>query len=337
MRHADLFKEFIEKSKMNYLTTLDAKGLLSEDNERFVGVWNGMSSSKNSLDSVKHSDLIILLGVTITDVEIMGISLDDFRKMKKPMIFASRNTFKVDEYNASPVTLRDLLYQLIRRIDSKEMPIREPQRFDMVEEKLTFKGVDEITYDSSIHQISRCPMIVKDSILVVDVTLALFGLSLIKVQKDQFTSQCTWGTKGYSLGAGLGAYFATSKRPIIFIGDGGFQQTPQTLSSLVKHKSNAIIFLFNNGSLSIEQWTMNPKVFKEPKDPFDRFNLVLKWDYIRYAQSVGAKGFLVKNHQDLENALKEIENFNGVALVDLTIPTKDIPMLTRWRVDKKDE
>lgn len=329
-QNQELFKQFIDKSRINYSTVLSAKGMIPEDNERFIGIWNGMSSSKNTFDYIKNSDLLIFIGVTITDIEILGISMDDIRNMGKEIIFISRNSIKMNHFHSSIVTIRDLLTQLIRRIDQNEIKLNDSRKFKF--ESLKLDQNENLTYDSSIYQISKSQLLNKDSVIIGDTSLSIFPASLIQVNQDQFFSQSNWCSKGYSLGAALGIWSSTNKRPIVFIGDGGFQNSPQSVLSLVKTRSNAVIFIFNNGSLSIEQWSMNPKIFKEPKDPFDQFNLVPKWNYMKFAESVGAQGYQVQNHKDLDEILKKIERSTNVSIVEIKIPQKDIPQITRWRV-----
>lgn len=329
----DLFKQLVEKSRINYASTLSAKGVINEENERFIGVWNGQSSGKNTYDYVKNADIVILMGVSVTDIEIMGISIDDIRNMGKQIIFISRNSVKVENFHASPVTIRDFMTQIIRRIEQNEFKVQESKNFKYAMSEIKLDE-NSITYDSSVYQIAKSSIISKDSVIIGDTTLSIFPASLIPVDKDQFISQSTWCSKGYSLGAALGVFSSTGKRPIVFIGDGGFQQTPQSIISLVKVRSNAIIFVFNNGSLSIEQWSMNPKVFREPRDPFDQFNLVPRWNYIKFAESVGAQGFQVQNHKELDEVIKRVERSTNVSIIEIKIPQKDIPQITRWRINQ---
>ena len=57
---------------------------------------------------------------------------------------------------------------------------------------------------------------------------------------------------GYSLPAGIGAYFASPDRQIICImGDGGFQMNVQELQTVSREKIPAKIFVLNNNSLGM--------------------------------------------------------------------------------------
>jgi len=59
-------------------------------------------------------------------------------------------------------------------------------------------------------------------------------------------SQVLWGSIGWAVGACQGAALAardseTSRRTILFVGDGSFQLTAQEVSTMIRHKLNVIM------------------------------------------------------------------------------------------------
>jgi len=177
--------------------------------------------------------------------------------------------------------------------------------------------------------------IMKDNFIICDPSLSLFPISTLKIKKDQILSQIDWCSKGYSLSASIGVNCVEKKRNLIFIGDGGFQQNPQALSTLAKMKSNSLIFVFHNYLLGIEQWSTNPKVFRKEDDKVDSYNLLKQWDYVKFAESVGCNGHVVKTNKEFKEILKKVENTDKPTLIELVIPHKDLPSLTKWKVPKE--
>ena len=68
-----------------------------------------------------------------------------------------------------------------------------------------------------------------------------------------YQMQLIYGSIGWSLPATLGTQLARPQgRIILMIGDGSFQMTAQELSTLIRLKTNPIIFIFNNLGYRIE-------------------------------------------------------------------------------------
>lgn len=331
---ADVFQQFIEKSKIGYATSLTAKGIISEQNNNFVGIWAGKNSSKQTQESFKNADLIFMVGVAVTEIEALGISNEDFNNFgKKIIMIAAQNSFKDDNFYTSQVTVKDIMIQLIRRVEQSQLNVNKNsiQKFSPLQ--VQYQGNDQLTYDSSVYQISKSNMFASsNSVIIADTSFSILPLSNVQVQKDQFISQVSWNQKGYSLSAAIGVHTASNnKRPIVFIGDGGFQHSSNSIGTLSKMKSNAVVFIFSNGAHGIDQWNMNPNVYRELKDPIDQFNTVQKWNYTKIAETFGATAYNVQTHKDLEEVLKRIESSNSLSVIELTIHQKDVPQNARWR------
>src|SRR5687768_5720798 len=104
----------------------------------------------------------------------------------------------------------------------------------------------------------------------------------------------------------------------------------QELSSLKRAGVNAAIFVMSNKGYAIEQAFVDLAAFT-PSGAFAPFDVLPDWDYIALAQAFGAKGYRVETGADLDAALAEIRDLEGVpALVEVVIPEKDLaPQLAR--------
>lgn len=72
-------------------------------------------------------------------------------------------------------------------------------------------------------------------------------------QGADFHIQMMYGSIGWSLPAALGCQLARPDgRAVLMIGDGSFQMTAQELSTMIRMRSNSIIFIFNNLGYQIE-------------------------------------------------------------------------------------
>lgn len=137
------------------------------------------------------------------------------------------------------------------------------------------------------------------------------------------------GTMGYGMGAAIGAAFGTGKPSVLVTGDGCFNMNLNELSTAVTQGVPLVILLMNNGVLGmVRQWQ---KIFYGRR--FSQTTLQKKTDYIKFAESFGAKGVLLGEGDDIEAKLEEafsyaVKNCSPV-LVDCRISPDDnvLPMI----------
>ena len=144
-----------------------------------------------------------------------------------------------------------------------------------------------------------------------------------------FCSSGGLGTMGYGMGAAIGAAFGTGKPCVLVTGDGCFNMNLNELSTAVTEGIPLVILLMNNGVLGmVRQWQ---KIFYDRR--FSQTTLRKKTDYIKFAESFGAKGVLLGEGDNVTDKLKEafsyaVENCSPV-LVDCRISGDDnvLPMI----------
>jgi acetolactate synthase-1/2/3 large subunit len=144
-----------------------------------------------------------------------------------------------------------------------------------------------------------------------------------------FCSSGGLGTMGYGMGAAIGASFGTGKMSILVTGDGCFNMNLNELSTAVTEGVPMVILLMNNGVLGmVRQWQ---KIFYGRR--FSQTTLCKKTDYVKFAESFGAKGIVIDSESVIEERLGEAfkyatENCSPV-LVDCRISCDEnvLPMI----------
>ncbi len=194
-----------------------------------------------------------------------------------------------------------------------------------------------LSYDSFFETIQ--PFIVNKPV-VVDAGFPLIGAQSLKItQASYFIAQASWLSIGYSLGALTGVSIAyQKKRNVCIVGDGAFQETCQAISDQITLKQNNVIFILVNGIYGIEQEIVDPLPFISPKDKFHDYNILPKWNYVQFNESLGGKGIRVDTIEELKAALLVIEqNPNNHYLVEVHIPSSDVPSATRVKLENRDK
>jgi acetolactate synthase-1/2/3 large subunit len=133
-----------------------------------------------------------------------------------------------------------------------------------------------------------------------------------------------------TMGAGLpsammAAMLHPERRVMAICGDGGFMMNSQELETAVRLKLNLVILILNDGAYGMIRW-------KQAVDDFPDFGLTFgNPDFVRYAESYGAKGSHVTSVDALLPTLEAAFKGGGVHLVDVPI---DYSENTRVLVDE---
>ncbi|MGY3549049.1 acetolactate synthase-1/2/3 large subunit [Bradyrhizobium sp. USDA 4472] len=121
-----------------------------------------------------------------------------------------------------------------------------------------------------------------------------------------------------TMGAGLpsammAAMLYPDRRVMAICGDGGFMMNSQELETAVRLKLNLVVLILNDGAYGMIRW-------KQAVDAFPDFGLTFgNPDFVRYAESYGAKGSRVTSVDALLPTLEAAFKGGGVHLVDVAI------------------
>ncbi len=346
LRLQDEFEEIVRLTKWAYTTTLMGKSLISEKNDRFIGVYDS-AFARGAIRQVVEveADCLLALGTILSDFygPIVAKKFDR-------MILAAAGAVRVGSYVYPNVPLdrfvRRLLEELrlAKGVAKKQSPpagfqeivkARAARRAAPAAAAAGLVAVDpKLTWDSFFARMRRVSW--KGLRVLVDTGMALFPSAELPIEeRDHFIAQTAWLSIGYTTGAAVGVSFAApGERVVTFTGDGGFQMLPQVLSTLAHEKKAAIFFVFNNGLYAIEQFLINKDFFKPANaPPPEFFNELPAWDYPKLAEAFGARGFRATTAAELETALETALLLTDVpALIEVRLDPKDLPAELRAAV-----
>lgn len=138
-----------------------------------------------------------------------------------------------------------------------------------------------------------------------------------------FLGQPLWASIGYTLPALLGACLAApGRRGVLLVGDGAAQMTVQELSTVVRQRLDATVVVVDNDGYTVERAIHGPdEVYND-----------VRWDWGALLAALAPENpkvgsYLVRTGAELDSALAESRNREGVTLIQAVVPRMDVPEL----------
>ena len=120
------------------------------------------------------------------------------------------------------------------------------------------------------------------------------------------------------MGAGLpsammAAMCHPGRRVMAVCGDGGFMMNSQEMETAVRLGLNLVVVILNDGAYGMIRWKQANMGFKD-------FGLTYgNPDFVKYAESYGAKGYRVESADHLKELLAHTRDTPGVHLIDCPV------------------
>lgn len=301
--------ELVERSGLPIVATLTGKSVIAERHPAYLGIYEGAMSAEQARYCVEQSDLFLMLGVTLNDIDtgIYTAKLDPQR-----MIRAALNEVVISAHRYSRVALADFVAGLIPAVTSKT------PRFLAPPAALAAEGFPELNRPiSTARLIGRLNQALSPEMIVVsDVGDCLFAAIDLRVhQQSEFLASSFYATMGFAVPAALGAQIARpDRRTLILVGDGAFQMTGTELSTQARLGLNPIVVVFNNQGYSTERCMLEGP-----------FNDIALWRFDKLGALFGPlTGYDVETEQDFEAALNSaVANQTMPSIINVHLAVAD--------------
>ena len=313
----EIFKEVVEKTQVPVVTTIMGRGAISTDHPLFIGNI-GMHGAYAANIAMNECDLLFSIGTRFNDritgklhafaphAEIIHIDIDTASISRNihvdvPIVADAKEAItKMAEYVEKCNTGKWL-----STIDAWKS-----------EHPLTMKKRQLMSPLDIINEINRQ---YDEAILVTDVGQHQMLVSQYAAitEKKKLIMSGGLGTMGYGLPGAIGAKIGNPDTPVIMVsGDGGMQMNIQELATAVLEELPIVCCIFNNTYLGmVRQWQ---KLFYGKR--YSMTNLrsgalsrrtdgqeypEYTPDFIKLAESYGAKGIRVTETEEIAAAFEE--------------------------------
>lgn len=329
---SELFLQLVEKLKIPVITTGNGRGTIPETHLLCLGRVGFGGGNLIADTAYKNADLILGLGCSISDMttyeftvstpaDIILVNLDP--DIEKKGIYVTKNLY---------CDVKSFLEKILEFTSNKEFSERE--RWNNILNPVKTQWQLLLNQSASSNKIPLSParvcsilakMIPPDTIITVGAGMhLLYPMSFIPCKMPlTFLSAVNFGAMGFGLAAGLSAKLNFSERVVISIlGDGDFLMTSQDLETAVREKIPLKILIINDNSYRVlvfrQRIQLQGRIYGSVhKNP----------DFLKFAESFGAKGLRIEKPDEIEEKLKEMLESNIVTLVEVVSDPDDFPPL----------
>jgi TPP-dependent 2-oxoacid decarboxylase len=301
------------KTNIPVAATVLGKSVIGENHPFYLGVYEGAMGREDVRQYVESSDCVIMLGAFMTDINlgIYTARLDPARS-----IYATSEKLSLRYHTYEEVRFKDFVGGLLR------LPLRR-RKLGCIPHPAQFKCEPRPTGRLSRRPLSvRClferlnAFLSDTTVVIADVGDALFGAADLFIrERTEFISPAYYTSMGFGVPASVGAQPANPKlRPLVLVGDGGFQMTGMELATVARYGLNPIIVLLNNRGYGTERQMQDGP-----------YNDVWPWQYHRLPEILGAgRGFVVETEADLDSALREAAQWTqSFCLLEVRLAQRD--------------
>ncbi|MBI4663652.1 MAG: alpha-keto acid decarboxylase family protein [Verrucomicrobia bacterium] len=313
----DQLLKLAEKTNIPVAATILGKSVIGEQHPFYLGVYEGALGREEVRQYVESSDCLIMLGAFLTD---MNLGLFTARLDPARSIYATSEKLSIRYHNYEDVRFKDFVGGLLRaRLRRRTLSrIPRPKRPALPAQQA---GAKPITVKRLFERLNS--FLRDDTVVVADVGDALFGAADLFIhQRTEFLGPAYYASMGFGVPAGIGAQLGNPKlRPVVLVGDGGFQMTGMELATAVRYRLNPIVIVLNNRGYGTERHMQDGP-----------YNDVLPWNYYRLPEILGAgRGFAINTEAELERALVASEQqTDSFCLLDVRLdPLDRSPALER--------
>ncbi len=335
---ADQLEELIAQTGIPFTTSLAGKSVISESNQMFTGVYDGLSSNPATAALFNASDCLITIGAWPTDINLLGTVGAEMLATGPwgaDAIRALRGSVHVGGAYYAQVNLGDFITELTVNMASYRY-IGPGHAAPTGTAPSVPAQDDPLTFDSFFNRMTSA---IDDShVVVADIGFAGLGsMDIAMPTRNGYISQSVWASIGYAVPAAIGVGYAfPDKRPVVFAGDGAIHMTIQAFSTMLNLNTSPVIFVMNNGIYGVEQWLVDASVYAPPGDPgrVTPINKLARWEFSKAPDLFGGGvGYRVETLAELDAALADIAQAPRVlTIVDVRLPELSVPSSTQWKI-----
>lgn len=316
-----MLRRFIDRTHIPFITTQMGKGVVDERHPRFLG--NAALSARDYVHcAIEKADLIINVGHDVVE---------------KPPFFMEHGGTKVIHINFSTAAVDPVYFPQLEVVGDIANSIWQINQAVTPQKNWDFRFYEQIKREVDMHlqegaDDNRFPVLPQR--LVADVRKMVPSDGIVALDNGIYK---IWFARNYhahepntvlldnalaTMGAGLPSAMAAKlvfpdRKVLAICGDGGFMMNSQEIETAIRLKLNLSVLILNDNAFGMIKW-------KQTAMHFENWGLDYgNPDFVKYAESYGAKGHRVEATGDLAPMLQDCLGSPGVHLIEVPMDYSD--------------
>lgn len=318
-----LFKQFVEKYKIPFVSTFLSRDIIAYDHEQNLGLM-GIKGNRCANFAMQNSDCLIILGCSMNVTHIGYDSKSFSPASTKIMVDIDESELKKDIFKID-ISINMNVYDFLL-----QLKLEENRTFDIWANKCLSWKLKWPIYQPDVHRSDVGGLnlyeivesinnhMLPNDCFIVDAGQPCYILSTNGKYKDncRYMAQSAQGDMGYAIPASVGAYFANPDlNPVIVIGEGSFYTNMQELAVIRQFNIPVKIFVINNdGYLSIKQ-TQN-KLYNARQWGVNSSTGIYFADIEKVAKSFELEYLKISSNDQLDTNMKDILHYQKPIIVE---------------------
>lgn len=324
---AEEVRAFAHKIQAPVADSLMGKGAFDGTDELYTGMV-GMHGTKTSNFGFTECDLLIVIGARFSD-RVTG-NASKFAKNAK-ILQLDVDPAEINKNIKTHASIIGDVKVILRKLNARLDPVNHDEWIAHIER---MKDMYPLRYDKNV---LSGPSIIEaiydltqgDAIITTEVGQhQMWAAQFYKYKNPRsFLTSGGLGTMGYGLGASLGAKMGCKEKKVFNIaGDGCFRMNMNEIATATRYNIPIIQVVVNNHVLGmVRQWQT---LFYGKR--YSHTVLNDQVDFVKLAEAMGAKAYLVTSKEELKPVLEEAMKLDVPVVIECQIHCDDkvFPMVS---------
>ncbi|MGO5771750.1 acetolactate synthase AlsS [Staphylococcus aureus] len=318
-------RKLVERTNLPVVETFQGAGVISRELENHFFGRVGLFRNQVGDELLRKSDLVVTIGYDPIEYEASNWN----KELDTQIINIDEVQAEITNYMQPKKELIGNIAKTIEMISDKvDEPFINQQHLDELEQLRTHideeTGIKATHEEGILHPVeiieSMQKVLTDDTTVTVDVGSHYIWMARNFRSYDPRHLLFSNGmqTLGVALPWAISAALVRPNTQVVSVaGDGGFLFSSQDLETAVRKNLNIIQLIWNDGKYNMVEFQEEMKYKRSSGVDFGPV------DFVKYAESFGAKGLRVTNQEELEAAIKEGYETDGPVLIDIPVNYKD--------------
>jgi indolepyruvate decarboxylase len=227
---------------------------IPRDDPNYFGTYLGLAGNPAANDLVEKSDCLLMLGNILADMNL-GLKLK--KQKRENMILGFSRQVLIGNHTYADVPLKLLIEKLLeRKVEMKSLQF--PPKSELILNRDCKYEERVVTIKEIIDAINWFFGSYGAMPIISDTGDCLFVTT--KIESPSVMATPYFATMGFGTPAAIGYSVTTGKRPLVLLGDGGFQMTGQEICHCPRFGINPIFIVFNNKRWNAAAFLSNSQI-----------------------------------------------------------------------------